>query len=159
MQQLFISAILKSRCTRLVKPSHQLREMNDSDTNVFMHGLIDRYAARPAGEPFDNMTLAHFAVWYNTVSGTYNEGENCDDSSGRLPCFQLQNSLRMIVQRRHQACLRVPIMAPESHGDYCYYHLLLLYHPWREETLDLLGDHGTAQEALLAKRDQLQFLN
>ena len=29
----------------------------------------------------------------------------------------------------------------------------------RKETQDLLGEHATAQEALLAKRDQLQFLN
>jgi len=50
-------------------------------------------------------------------------------------------------------------MTPESHGDDYHYHLLLLYYPWREETQDLLGDYGTAQEALLAKRDQLYFLN
>ena len=155
----FIPAIPKWRRTRLVRPSHQLRELDDGDTNIFMHGLIDRYAARPAGQPFDNMTLAHFAVWYNTVSGTYNKGENSDDSASRLPRFQLQNNLGTIVQRRHQACLRVPIMTPESHGDDYYYHLLLLYFPWRQETQDLLGKHATAQEALLAKRDQLQFLN
>ena len=47
----------------------------------------------------------------------------------------------------------------ESHGDDYYYHLLLLYFPWRQETQDLLGEHATAQEALLAKRDQLHFLN
>ena len=46
----------------------------------------------------------------------------------------------------------------ESHGDDYYYHLLL-YFPLRQETQDLLGEHATAQEALLAKRDQLQFLN
>jgi len=50
-------------------------------------------------------------------------------------------------------------MTPESHGDDYYYHLLLLYYRWRQETQDLLGDHTTVQEALLAKSDQLQFLN
>ena len=50
-------------------------------------------------------------------------------------------------------------MMPESHGDNYYYHLLMLYLPWRQETEDLLGEYSTAQEALLAKRDQLQFLN
>ena len=38
-----------------------------------MHGLFDRYAARPTGAPFDDMTLAHFAVWYKTVSGGEDE--------------------------------------------------------------------------------------
>ena len=35
----------------------------------------------------------------------------------------------------------------------------MLYLPWRQETEDLLGEYNTAQEALLAKKDQLQFLN
>ena len=121
-----------------------------------MHGLIDRYAARLTGAPFDSMTLAHFAVWYNTVSGS--EDELSEDTSGRLPRYQLQNSMGYITQRRHQACLRVPVMTPESHGDNYYYHLLM-YLPWRQETEDLQGEYSTAQEALFSKRDQLQFLN
>ena len=103
------------------------------------------------------MTLAHFAVWYNTVSG--NEDEVSEDTSGRLPRFQLQNNMGYIAQRRHQACLRVPVMTPESHGGNYYYHLLMLYLPWQQKTAELLGEYSTAQEALLAKRDQLQFLN
>ena len=153
----FVSAIPKNQRTRLIRPSHQLRELDDGDTNVFMHGLIDRYAVRPIGAPFDSMTLAHFAVWYNAVSGS--EDELSEDTSCRLPCYQLQNNMGYIAQRCHQACLRVPVMTPESHGDNYYYHLLMLYLPWRQETEDLLGEYSTAQEALLSKRDQLQFLN
>ena len=111
----------------MIWPSHQLRELDDGDTNVFMHGLIDHYAARPTGAPCDSMTLAHFAVWYNTVSGS--EDELFEDTSGCLPHYQLQNSMSYIAQRRHRACLRVPVMTPESHGDNYYYHLLMLYLP------------------------------
>ena len=153
----FVSAIPKKQQTWLVRPSHQLRELDDGNMNVFMHGLIDRHAAQPTGAPFDSMTLAYFAVWYNTVSG--NEDEVSEDTSGRLSHFQLQNNMGYIAQRSHQACLRVPVMTPESHGDNYYYHLLMLYLPWRQETEELLGEYSTAQEALLAKRDQLQFLN
>ena len=156
----FVSAIPNRQRTRLVRPAYQLRELDDRDTNVFMHGLIDRYAARPTGAPFDSMTLAHFAVWYHAVSGGGGgeDGEG-EATSGRLPRFQLQNRMGTIAQRRHQACLRVPVMTPESHGDNYYYHLLMLYLPWRQETEDLLGEYSTAQEALLAKKDNLQFLN
>ena len=66
----FVSALPKCQQTRLVRPSYQLQELDDIDTNVFMHGLIDRYAARPTMGPFDSMTLAHFAVWYHTVCGS-----------------------------------------------------------------------------------------
>ena len=30
-----------------------------------------------------------------------------------------------------QACLRVPTLTPEANGDDYYYHLLMLYLPWR----------------------------
>ena len=43
------------------------------------------------------MTLAHFSVWYNTVSGS--EDELSEDTSGRLPHYQLQNSIGYIAQR------------------------------------------------------------
>ena len=59
---IFVSAIPKCQRTRLVRPSNQLRKLDNRDTNVFMNGLINRYAARPIGAPFDSMTLAHFAV-------------------------------------------------------------------------------------------------
>ena len=154
----FVTAIPKRQRTRLVRPSHELQELDDRDTNDFMRGLFDHYAARPTGAPFDSMTLAHFSVWYNTVSG--GDDDQSENTCGRrLPRFQLQNRMGTIAQRRHQACLRVPVMTPESHGDNYYYHLLLLYLPWRQETEDLLGEYNTAQEALLAKKDQLQFLN
>ena len=92
-----------------------------------------------------------------TVSG--GEDDETEVTSGRLPRFQLQNGMDTIAQRSCQACLRVPVMTPESHGDNYYYHLLMLYLPWRQETEDLLGEYNTAQEALLAKKDQLQFPN
>ena len=83
-----------------------------------------------------------------------------DEHSGnRLPRYELQNGIGTIVQRRQSACLRVPVMSSESHGDDYYYQLLMLYLPWRNEKADLLGGYQTAREALLAKRDQLHFLN
>ena len=88
------------------------------------------------------------------------EDDQTEITSDRLPRFQLQNGMVTIAQRSHQSCfLRVPVMTPESHGENYYYHLLMLYLPWRLETEDLLGEYSTALEALLAKKDQLQFLN
>ena len=124
-----------------------------------MHGLFYHYAARPTEAPFDNMTLVYFSVWYRTISGGGGEDDETEGTTGRLPHFQLQNGMGTIAQRSRQACLRVPVMTPESHGDNYYYHLLMLYLPWHQETEDLLGEYSTAQEALLAKKDQLQFLN
>ena len=41
----FVSALPKCQRTRLIRPSYQLRELDDIDTNAFMHGLIDRCSA------------------------------------------------------------------------------------------------------------------
>ena len=58
------------------------------------------------------MTLAHFAVWYNTVSG--GDDDQSENTCGRrFPRFQLQNRMGTIAQRCHQACLSVPVMTPE----------------------------------------------
>jgi len=88
-------------------------------------------------------------------SGSEPVGDD-EHSGNRLPRYELQNGIGTIVQRHQSAGLRVPVMSPESHGDDYYYQLLMLYLPWRT---DLLGGYQTAREALLAKRDQLQFLN
>ena len=61
-----------------------------------MHGLFDRYAARPTRAPFDDMTLAHFTVWYKTVSG--GEDDETEVTSGRLPHFQLQNGTGTMLE-------------------------------------------------------------
>ena len=51
-----------------------------------MHGLFDRYAARPTEAPFDNMTLAYFSVWYGTVSGG---GGEDDETESQLVVFHV----------------------------------------------------------------------
>ena len=97
---IFVAAIPKRQWTRLVRPSHQLRELDDGDTNVFMNGLFNRYPARPTGAPFDSMTLAHFAVWYRTVSG--GEDDETEVTNRHFPRFQLQNGMCTIAQRSHR---------------------------------------------------------
>ena len=69
-----------------------------------MHEFIDHYTTQPTGAPFDSMALAHFAVWYDTVSGS--EVKLSEDTSGCFPCFQLQNNIGSIAKRCHQACRR-----------------------------------------------------
>ena len=60
-----------------------------------MHGLFDRYAAQPTEPQFDNMTLAHFTVWYKTVH--VGEDDEIEITFGRLPRFQLQNGMGTIA--------------------------------------------------------------
>ena len=100
------------------------------------------------------MSLAHFSVWYNVADKNYEP-----TSSRAQPRYELKNDLGKIYLRRKQACLRIPTITQESHGDSYYYHLLFLYLPWRNETLDLIGNHQSAQASFVANKDKLQVLS
>ena len=123
--------------------------MDGGDTDVFESGLYEHYAARPLGDPFDNMSLAHFAVWYATSK---------PPSTRAQPRYELQGNSGWIYLRRKQACLRVPTLTLEANGDDYYYHLLMLYMPWRNETVDLLGSHAMAKQSFVSNNDRLLVL-
>ena len=61
---IFINTSKPVKRVKIHKSTHQLRKLDKSDTNVFQTGLFERYASRPSGDPFDTMSLSHFAVWY-----------------------------------------------------------------------------------------------
>ena len=59
--------------------------MSTGDDYVFNVGPLDRYQARPDEEPFDNMSLAHFSVWYNVADKNYEA-----TSSSAQPIYELK---------------------------------------------------------------------
>ena len=127
------------------------------DTNLFQPGLFDRYAARTQEDEFEKMTLAHFSVWYDSV---YRDDTPKGSSERHIqPQFQLQGNLGWIKLRTKQACLRTPIMTPQSHGDEYYYSLLLLYILWRCEKEDLLLKYDSALSAFIACEKEMKVLN
>ena len=52
---------------------------------------------------------------------------------------------------------KTPEATPEAHGDDYYYHLLLLYLPWRDEENDLLTGYPDAQSAFLGRHNELHY--
>ena len=153
----FVNTVPPEKRTRILKNRSELLELDDMDTNLFQPGLFNRYAARPQEDEFEKMTLAHFSVWYDSV---YRD-DTPKGSSGRhiQPRFKLQGNLGWIKLRTKQACLRTPIMTPQSHGDEYYYSLLLLYIPWRREKEDLLLKHDSALSAFIAREKEMKVLN
>ena len=136
---------------RILRPRYQLEMLADGDTNVFQTGIYERYAVRPSVETFSQMSLAEFAVWYEYTAGPANV------SNPPKGYYQLQNSLGWIRRRTFSACLRVPHKTPKAHGDDYYYHLLLLYLPWRDEENDLLSGYPDAQSAFLGRHSELRY--
>ena len=114
---IFINTSKPNKRVKILKSTHQLRKLDESDTNVFQTGLFERYASQLSGDPFDTMSLSHFAVWYRVSKTSADEAT----SSRAQPRYQLQGCIYL---QRKQACLHVPTI-PDSHGDNysCYiYH-------------------------------------
>ena len=159
----FVYTVRPEKRTQLLKSRAGLLELGDEDTAIFQPGLFDRYAARPKGKDFEEMTLAHFSVWYNVVPRKESgKNDGCDTAGpGRRsqPRHELQDNMGWIKLRTKQACLRTPAMTPSSHGDDYYYGLLLLYIPWRQESVDLLQHHKTAMAAFIAREGEMKVLN
>ncbi|VDN20141.1 unnamed protein product [Gongylonema pulchrum] len=45
---------------RIVKPQHQLRNLDPTSSDCFMHGLLEHYTKRP--DEMEGLTLADFAA-------------------------------------------------------------------------------------------------
>ena len=65
------------------------------------------------GDPFDNMSFAHFAVWYAVSKAPSTFGT----SSRAQPQYELQGNSGWISLCRKQACLRVLTLTLEATGD------------------------------------------
>ena len=91
---IFVNTARPEKRTCILKSRQQLRAMSTEDDDIFQTGLFKRYAARPDGEPFDNMSLAHFAKWYNVTKA----GEQPSTSRAQ-PRYQLKNDQGLIYLR------------------------------------------------------------
>ena len=103
-----------------------------------------------------------FGIWYATSKAPSTLGM----SSRAQPRYELQGNSGWIYLRRKQACLRVPTLTPEANGDDYYYHLLMLYLPWRNETVSnndrllvLGGDQASFAAEVERATCQLRVLN
>ena len=120
----FINTNRPEKRGRLVKSNRQLRAMSTGDDDIFNAGPLERYQGHLDGEPFDNMSLAHFSVWYNVADKNYEP-----TPSRAQPRYELKNDLGKIYLRRKQACLRIPTITQESYGDSYYYCLIFFLSP------------------------------
>ena len=76
--------------TYMTKPYHLLQNMDENETDIYMIGLLDKYAARPTS--LESMCYVDFGCWYIADSkkkpfedGSDYSGEE-DDSSMFAEC-------------------------------------------------------------------------
>ena len=152
----FINTGTKENRISLLKPQSVLQEMDDDDENIFCNSLHDRYAARP--HLLDTMSLAEFAATYYTgsrssagsvdtvdhlptVQGEEDDNDiNLEAENSHPSIIYLVNALGSMKKRKRMSIIR--FHKPKT-GDEMFRCMLMLFYPWRDESLDLKGDAPT----------------
>ena len=143
----FVNTAPKEDRVSLLKPISQIENMEDDCEEIFQTNLIDRYAARP--DTLDDMCLAEFAANYTVCSGQeLLDGETSDaiptpDNEEGRKCerIELKNRLGYMYKRRREAVIRFHRFNYEKEASKVYRSKLMLYLPWRNEDIDLLGSY------------------
>ena len=147
----FINTSPKEDRVCMLKPVSELEKIEDDSENIYLTSLIDRYAARP--ESLNDMCLAVFAANYTTRTSSNDDDDEANDV---LPTpeqereqehdtqhtrINLQYGLGVMYKRTKEAVIRFHRFNQEKEADKLYRSKLMLYLPWRNETIDLLGDY------------------
>ena len=115
---------------RMPKSNSLLAEKDDSDEDIWMASVHDRYAARP--DQMENVCLAAFATQYTTCSG---------DNKNAI--HLKKKDLGCVIKHRKDAAMKTHRFADD---DYRYYYSkLLLFLPWQKEK-DLLEGYESYEE-------------
>lgn len=141
----FINTAPKEDRVSLLKPMQKLANLADDYDDIFETNLIDRYAARP--DTLDDLCLAEFTANYTYRSEQQESHDEADDAiltpqeedGMRYEHIQLKNGLGTMYKRRKQAIIRWHRFNIEKEASKVYRAKLMLYMPWRNEHVDLLG--------------------
>lgn len=134
------------------------------EENRFATTMFDRYVSRPT--ELEDSPLFSFAMWYEPC---YNRSQELDHDAGDEDAFEeteeqrgrgsesritLQNGQRM-KKRTRAAIVKTPSFSVTRNAEDYFYHLLLMYLPFRSES-ELLEGFPSAVAAFEARQEQLQ---
>ncbi len=155
----------------MLKKIDKLRELPDTSPDIESDNIIKRYQRRP--KQLENMCLADFVAWFNCVKDFdgIEESEQCrskfydfapennledntDDDPGNVNCNELENKVTQfklkggmkLVKRKKPKIIRSVRFNKKKDPENHYREQLMLYTPWRKETVDLIKDCETYQE-------------
>jgi len=144
---------------RILKPSSQLSHLDAESDDVYMTGLVQRYAARP--DSLTSMCLADFAAEYDVCYGRQQTTHvddlqpTDDDSKNFDNIITLQNGLGKMRHRKVRAVLLTHRFSQDKEPERFYHSELMLFVPWRNEESDLYFGQDTYSEAYVLKCDEI----
>ena len=143
----FVDTNPKSERIAMLKSKDMLSQLDDDDTDVFNKSLIDRYQHRP--RELQSMCLAEFAATF--VTNYRHDDDNCDalpptESEILSKTIKLTDGFGKMNRRKREAVIRFHKYNKDAEPSNWYRAKLMLYYPWYNEHVDLLGGYATYQE-------------
>ena len=142
----FVDTNTKSERIDALKGKDMLNQLDD-DTDVFHKSLINRYQHRL--KEIQYMCLAEFAATF--VTKYCCKDNECDalpgsDSESTSTQITLTDGYGKMNKRKREAVIRFRRYNKDAEPSNWYRAKLMLYFPWYNEQLDLLGGYATYEE-------------
>ncbi|KAI8116853.1 ATP-dependent DNA helicase PIF1 [Lucilia cuprina] len=128
----------------VLRSRDQLQNLPSYSTDIYVASLLDHYVQRP--DELDSLCLADFAAFYKFLrtarniqnDETYNEHEDQEENelSGRF--LRLKDNSGFIKKKTKPNVIRYRHYNVNTHRSDYFRELVMLYHPWRNEEIDIL---------------------
>ena len=151
-QIVFVNTSPPNERVELLKPLHEIEEMDDDCEDIYTSGLIKRDSKRPA--TVEHPTLADWAAWYECSGKPYVKQTNQQDVDGLpLETFiddnqtnsdddddKYKKNICSKTKRTKARIIRSVWFNKETEPEKHYRELLMLFTSWRNEETDLIGN-------------------
>ena len=165
-QVIFVPTDLPENRTKLLKPLKKIQELDDDDEDLYMSGMLEKYADRP--HSVENLCLADFSSYYcyggkpkdkepelDDFPGSEAEEDPTEEKLEALPkTIQLKTTKQKLKRRVKPAIIRTHQYSQLQQEEEFYHSKLLLYLPWRNEDNDLKGEDGTFKSKFITEVDE-----
>ena len=125
----------------MLKSRSRLEEVDDTSSDIFEKGYIDRYPIRP--DNLSNICYKEFAANYKLL-----DTKITDSNMDRVIVLKDDKSTKMI-KRESPQIIRSHTPSRKNDPEKYYYSKLCLYLPWTSDE-ELLGNHSSYEESFLA---------
>ena len=167
----FINTSPPAERVELLKPLNEIETMSDESEEIHSGCLLKRYVdERP--DILQNITLADWATWYDSCGKqsykkTHKTADidnlplETEDGNNDDELYSNENSLtsdpsnKSIKKRSQARIIRSVWFNKEAQPEKHYRELIMLFTPWRNEQVDLIGNYSSFQEHYVARSDEI----
>ena len=162
----------------ILKDIEKLENLPKNSTDIHQDGLIRRYARRP--KCLEHHCLADYAATINIIypkdkqiDDPYADNNDDDPTSDsensntpeetseqhtqKLLSVTLSNGVK-ITTRQNPRVIRFVNFNKNSDSENYYRERLLLYLPWRNEDVDLIGSYETYEQHFLQRKNEIRIM-